>query len=187
LRIYPHALRDRNAYYSPRKKALLFGYFPADVTDENNTRDSIIFTALSHDIIAHETTHALLDGVHPRFNEPVNRDVLAFHEAFADIVALFQHFSYPGVLRQQIAQTRGDLSKENLLAQLAQQFGRAAGRRAALRDYLGYKPNVKDIETEPEPHARGAILVAAVFSAFLTVYRSRTSDLYRIATEGTGV
>ena len=32
LRIYPHALRDRNAYYSPAKKALLFGYFP--VTSE---------------------------------------------------------------------------------------------------------------------------------------------------------
>ena len=30
-------------------------------------------------------------------------DVLAFHEAFADIVALFQHFSYPGVLRDQIS------------------------------------------------------------------------------------
>ena len=30
LRIYPHALRTDNAYYSPDKKALLFGYFPAD-------------------------------------------------------------------------------------------------------------------------------------------------------------
>src|SRR6266699_1195476 len=29
LRIYPHALREANAYYSPQKKALLFGYFPA--------------------------------------------------------------------------------------------------------------------------------------------------------------
>src|SRR5690606_38828512 len=27
LRIYPHALRDANAYYSPQKKAILFGYF----------------------------------------------------------------------------------------------------------------------------------------------------------------
>ena len=62
LRIYPHALRDRNAYYSPSKKALLFGYFPAGIDDQNNTRDTVIFSALSHDIIAHETTHALLDG-----------------------------------------------------------------------------------------------------------------------------
>jgi hypothetical protein len=123
IRIYPHALRERNAYYSPQKKSLLFGYFPAGVTDAIHERSSIVFTSLSHDIIAHEMTHALLDGVHPRFNKPVNQDVLAFHEAFADIVALFQRFSYPGVLTHQIARTRGNLSEENLLAQLAQQFG----------------------------------------------------------------
>ena len=38
-----------------------------------NTPGTLVFTCLSHDIIAHETTHALLDGVHPRFNEAVNR------------------------------------------------------------------------------------------------------------------
>ncbi len=32
LRIYPHALREANAYYSPQKKALLFGYFPASTS-----------------------------------------------------------------------------------------------------------------------------------------------------------
>lgn len=198
LRIYPHAVRERNAYYSPQKKALLFGYFPAGNTDKLNTRGSIIYTSLSHDIIAHETTHALLDGVHPRFNEPFNRDVLAFHEAFADIVALFQHFSYPGVLQHQIVQTRGNLAEENLLAQLAQQFGEAAGRGGALRDALGgidkdtkkwepRKADVHALDRLVEVHDRGAVLVAAVFGAFLKVYRSRTADLYRIASDGTGV
>lgn len=198
LRIYPHALRDQNAYYSPGKKALLFGYFPVDRHDAQNTPGTLVFTCLSHDIVAHETTHALLDGVHPRFNEPVNLDVLAFHEAFADLVALFQHFSYPGVLRDQIARTRGDLAGENLLGQLAQQFGRASGRGRALRDALGgidaktgqwqaHKPDVRQIARTQQPHARGAILVAAVFGAFLKVYRARTADLYRIASEGTGV
>ena len=134
LRIYPHALRDRNAFYSPSKKALLFGYFPVGVKDAHNTPGTLVFTCLSHDIIAHETTHALLDGVHPRFAEPHNADVLAFHEAFADLVALFQHFAYPGVLRDQINRTRGDLAAENLLGQLAQQFGRPRGveRRFAM-------------------------------------------------------
>lgn len=197
LRIYPHALRDRNAYYSPKKKALMFGYFPAEATNALNPQGSTVFTVLSHDIVAHETTHALLDGVHPRFNEPVNVDVLAFHEAFADIVALFQHFSYPGVLRHQIARTRGNLGEENLLAQLAQQFGRAAGRGEALRDALGGRdaqgrwtprtPDLHALDGVTEPHQRGAILVAAVFGAFLMVYRARTLDLYRIASEGTGV
>lgn len=196
LRIYPHALRQQNAFYSPTKKALLFGYFPTRVKDGRNTPGTTVFTCLSHDIIAHETTHALLDGVHPRFNEPVNEDVLAFHEAFADIVALFQHFSYPGVLRDQIARTRGDLARQSVLGQLAQQFALASGRGDALRSYLGEvkdgkwqatKPNPALLEETSEPHARGAILVAAVFGAFTKVYQARTRDLFRIATEGTGV
>ncbi|SCB62096.1 hypothetical protein GA0061105_1324 [Rhizobium aethiopicum] len=198
LRIYPHALRDRNAYYSPDKKALLFGYFPVGRKDKDNTPGTLVHTCLSHDIIAHETTHALLDGVHPRFNEPVNPDVFAFHEAFADIVALFQHFSYPTALRDQIARTRGDLEAESLLGQLAQQFGLASGRGGSLRDALGTRdpktnvwrptePDVRALEKTAEPHARGAILVAAVFRAFLTVYKSRSRDLLRIASEGTGV
>lgn len=197
LRIYPHALRDRNAFYSPKKKALLFGYFPLGLNDTGNAPDTLVYTCLSHDIIAHETTHALLDGVHPRFAEAVNPDVLAFHEAFADIVALFQRFSYPGVLRDQIARTRGDLSTENFLGQLAQQFGKASGRGSALRDAIGFtdkatrewKPHTPDprlLQKTLKPHDRGAILVAAVFHAFLTVYRARTRDLFRLASGGTG-
>ena len=197
LRIYPHALRDRNAYYSPARKALLFGYFPVASKDADNTPGTLVFTCLSHDIVAHETTHALLDGVHPRFNEPTNPDVHAFHEAFADIVALFQHFTYPTVLESQIRRTRGDLDSENLLGQLAQQFGRATGRGAALRDALGdtdevtgkWKPRTPDphvLDSTMGAHARGAVLVAAVFRAFLLIYRSRTADLFRIATQGTG-
>ena len=69
---------------------------------------------------------------------PVDRSALQIlSEAFSDIVALFQHFAYPGVLRDQIRRTRGDLAGESLLGQLAQQFGRASGRGGALRDALG--------------------------------------------------
>lgn len=197
LRIYPHALRDRNAYYSPDKKALLFGSFAAGRADRYNAPETIVHCALSHDIIAHEVTHALLDGVHPHFDEPVHADVLAFHEAFADLVALFQHFAYPGLLRDQIARTRGNLADDSLLGKLAQQFGYAAGRGDALRSALGksdaagnWQPSVPDahaLSRVQEPHARGEILVAAVFGAFIKVYGARTRDLYRIASEGSGV
>lgn len=198
LRIYPHALREANAYYSPAKKALLFGYFPASrAHPERFLPGSTVFTCLSHDIIAHETTHALLDGMHRRFIEATHPDGLAFHEAFADIVALFQRFSFPDVLEHQIRRTRGDLSAPNLLGELAQQFGEAIGKYGALRSAIGefdenrnwkpLKPDPKDYSTTTEPHARGAILVAAIFDAFLSIYRMRVADLMRIASSGTGI
>jgi hypothetical protein len=188
LRIYPHALRQANAFYSPAKKALLFGYFPASRKNAGrNLPGGTVFTCLAHDIIAHEVTHALLDGIHPYFGEPSNPDALALHEAFADLVALFQRFSYPEVLRHTIAKTRGDLASDNLLARLAQQFGEATGKRGALRSAIGAAPDVAALQNTHEPHARGAILVAAVFDAFLTVYQHRSADLLRIASGGTGI
>ena len=200
LRIYPHGIRDANAYYSPAKKALLFGYYPA-LTDDpaNHIPGGMVFTCLSHDIIAHETTHALLDGIHRRLSRATNPDMLAFHEAFADIVALLQHFTFPDVLRHQIAQTRGDLrSQETLLGQLATEFGRTTSSRRALRDAIGHtnpetkrweprEVNPREIDTTFEPHARGSILVAAVFEAFLSIYSNRVADLVRLSTSGTGV
>ncbi len=199
LRIYPHALREANAYYSPEKKALLFGYFPAPLESAgDHLPGGLVFTCLSHDIVAHETAHALLDGMHRRLIEPTNPDVLAFHEAFADIIALFQHFTLPEVLRHQVARTRGNLRRQNMLGELAQQFGAAVGRHGALRSALGEwdeqtgvwrpaQPDPEDMQRIFEPHERGAILVGAVFDAFLSMYQSRVADLLRIATGGTGV
>jgi hypothetical protein len=67
LRIYPHALREENAYYSRNHMALLFGYFNAQGSDVGTTLPGArVFCAVSHDIITHETTHALLDGLHLR-------------------------------------------------------------------------------------------------------------------------
>jgi hypothetical protein len=194
LRIYPHALREQNAYYSPSKAALLFGYFNAPTTDpRDELPGGIVFTCLSHDIIAHEMTHAILDGMHRRMLEATNGDMIAFHEAFADIVAIFQHFTTPGLLLDQIQRTRGDLGADNLLAKLASQFARATGQGDALRNALGRfvngereRPDPSALGRTSEPHERGAILVAAVFDAFVRMYGSRVADLRRIATGGTG-
>jgi hypothetical protein len=198
LLVRPHALRQANAFYSPQDMALLFGYFEASANDPgNHVPGSMVYACLSHDIIAHETTHAILDGIHRRFNEATNRDVLAFHEGFADIVALMQHFAIPEILESVITETRGNLEAESMLGSLAVQFGRAVGGRGALRDAIGkidangvwtrIKPNPSDYDTVVAPHSRGALLVAAVFDAFLAIYRTRIADLLRIYTGGTGV
>ncbi|MEY2395918.1 MAG: hypothetical protein QOF94_2263, partial [Acidobacteriaceae bacterium] len=198
LVIQPHALRQANAFYSPQAIALLFGYFEAKADDPgDHAPGSKVYACLSHDIVAHETTHAILDGMHRRFNEASNPDVLAFHEGFADIVALMQHFTIQEVLENEINRTRGNLEEESILGSLAVQFGRATGGRGALRDAIGkfdaagkwtrLKPDPADYQSVLPPHSRGAILVAAVFDAFIAIYKTRTADLLRIYTGGTGV
>ncbi|MDX8517722.1 S8 family serine peptidase [Mesorhizobium dulcispinae] len=188
LRIYPHALRAENAYYSPEKKALLFGYFPAtgnegDVTTPGTT----VFSCLSSDIIAHEMSHALLDGLHRRFQEASNPDVPAFHEAFADIVALFQHFTLKELVNFEIGKARGDVSAASLLSGIARQFGEGSGRAGPLREYGGAGMADLDYDKTFEAHDRGSILVFAVYQAFIAIADRRTDDLIQLATGGTGI
>lgn len=178
LRVYPHAMREANAYYSPGKRALLFGYF---TSTQASAGASWIFTVLSHDIIVHETTHAILDGLHRRYSEPTSIDSLAFHEAFADIAALFSHFQLYEAVYDFIDSRGGRLDEAGLLSGLASQFAKGTTGRASLRDYLDRTPDPDLLARVREPHERGAILVAAVFDAFLSIYSARTADLLRLS------
>jgi hypothetical protein len=204
LRVYPHAMQEANAYYDPQRRALLFGYFRASQEDAGtNLPGQLVFTCLSHDIIAHETTHAILDGIRGHYDDLTGFDAPAFHEGFADIVALLQHFSYKDSLLETIQRTGGlihrnqlaanvkadkngpmiqaEAGMDNPMVDLARQFGEAMGNRKALRSALGTPPDPRVLERAFEPHERGAILVAAVFDAFFTVYINRTRDLIRMA------
>lgn len=188
LRIYPHALRTANAYYSPDKKALLFGYFKADSREGDATAPgTVVFTCLSSDVIAHETAHALLDGLHRGYQEASNPDVPAFHEAFADIVALFQHFMMPELVAFSIGKSRADLAAADLLAGLAKQFGEGTNIGGALRNYVSPEMDRLRYGDELETHDRGAILVRAIYDAFVAIVTNRTADLLRLATGGSGI
>jgi hypothetical protein len=191
LTVLPHAFEGENAFFDPETNSLLFGYFTADREDPGqNLPGQTVFTCLSHDIVAHETTHAVVDRLKDHFNAPTNRDVLAFHEAIADIVAIFQHFSFPEVLSHEIRATRADLSRPGRLLELARQFGHATGSGAALRSASGIDGGTPDpglYESVLAPHDRGSILVAAVFDAFFRIYRNRIADLIRAVTGGSGI
>jgi N-acetylmuramoyl-L-alanine amidase len=218
LRVFPHALQEANAFYDAKRHALLFGYFRAGGDGQGILPGQTVFTCLSNDIVVHETAHALLHDVRRHFMQPTGPDTLAFHEAFADVVALVQHFTYREAVVDHILRTGGvlfrpelapivapaaartgvdataaapsatmaELAQRNILVGLAQQFGEAMGLRAALRSSLGAAPDPSALERALEPHDRGAVLVAAVFDAFYTVYAGRMADLLRIAGIGAG-
>jgi hypothetical protein len=204
LKVYPHAFQEANAYYDPQLRALLFGYFKANEFDAGvSLPGQAVFTCLSQDIVVHETTHAIIDGIREHFVEPTGPDAAAFHEGFADIIALLQHFSFKETLLETIQRTGGlihrrqlepdarpggdgpmiqaEVGEDNPLVDLARQFGEAMGFRKALRSALGTPPNPRLLDTTFECHERGGILVAAVFDAFFTIYINRTRDLIRMA------
>jgi hypothetical protein len=176
---------------------LNFGYFDTKTKVQGRNRPGgRVFTCLSHDIVAHEMTHALLDGLRARFRVPTNPDVLAFHEAFADLVAIFQHFSYRHVVRQAIERTGGEPEMDSLLASVAMQFGQTTDREGPLRsaiDTTGLGSQKTDMEPkpynpkEPDPHELGTVLVSAVFEAFSTVFQRKTKRYRYIASHTHGI
>lgn len=126
LKLYPHAMVQANAFYSRDAQGILFGYFrAADENQGNNLPGQRVFTCLSHDIIAHEVTHAVIDGIRTFFTEPTNPDVLAFHEAFADLTALILHFSHKEALLDTIRKTGGRLYQFELTPDAAPVEGSA--------------------------------------------------------------
>ena len=195
LKLYPYAFRDENAYYSPGEGAILFGYFAARPgMDGRHFHGETVFTSLCFDIVVHETVHALLDGLRPGFLHPTNPDVRAFHEAFADLVALLLRFSFPELLEHELKRSEGQLLGDNVLLRLGHEFGLAVGRNSPLRSAVEWSEEKREWVLNSRPltegrnwedsYERGAVLVAAILEAFLEVYKQRTADLIRIAKRG---
>lgn len=191
LTLHPHYGEECNAYYTKNERGgeIHFGYFKASPKPSDRSMPGgYVFTCLSHDIISHEVSHALLDGLRPRFSVPLSPDVPAFHEAFSDLVAIFQHFSYREVLICAIRRCKGDLLHASLLAQLAQQFGHTTGQGGPLRSAIESdvdKP--RQYDPTMETHDLGSILVSAIFEAFARIFERKTARYIRLATNGCGI
>jgi hypothetical protein len=191
LLIRPHAFDGKNAYYDKERGELSFGYYKAsEKVTGRNLPGGWVFTCLSHDIVAHEMTHAVLDGLRAHFTHPTGSDVVAFHEAFADLVAIFQHFGYKEVVEAAIRQSQGELRRANLLGALAEQFGHTTGSDQPLRtaiDVVDGSPPPSYQSAGDEPHRLGSVLASAVFEAFTTIFKRKTERYFRLASGGRGI
>lgn len=189
LKVAPHAFEEPNAFYSPASEGVLFGYFA-------DQKGNLVFNCLSHDIVAHETAHALIDGLRPRYMEPSSPDQAAFHEGFADIIALLSVFSVREIVDYAVSratQRKGarttvdvarltiDALRESVLLGLGEQFGEGLSgvHGSALRRSVRLKPSktLKDTPEYLEEHARGELLVASILRAYLSAYLARLRTL----------
>ena len=156
----------------------------------------LITTALSHDVIVHQTTHALVDGLRSSFMEPTNIDVVAFHEGFADLVALLLRFTYTDVVERAIHDASGDLTRASLMLDIARAFGNTRAKKGHGEIVtLGIDPEgfgAADSDLIPgegilrydqslDVQSLGSVLVSAVFEGFVSVVRRKCQRIFALA------
>ena len=167
LIVVPHAGYLANAFYSRRSKSLQFYYF--------GHPDERVYTCLSHDIIAHETGHAILDGLRPLYFESSSLQTDAFHEFVADLTAIMISLLNDG-LRWKVAEVpEGDLRKDKIIAALAEEFGQYATGRPHLRSATNDK-TMADVANESSPYPWSEVLTGTmweILAGMFAKYRAK--------------
>jgi hypothetical protein len=187
LKVAPHGVADANAFYSPEDEGLVFGSF-------EGVSGRPVHTCLSHDIVVHETTHALLDALRERYMDPSTPDQGAFHEGFADVIALLSVFSQVEVIehllragkkgRGALVLRRSELKPDHLLKsalfELAEQMGdeleETRGGPLRFSAKIAPDPKLKDSAEFLEEHRRGELFVAAVLQGFVAAWSQRVFE-----------
>jgi hypothetical protein len=163
LIVVPHAGTMANAFYDRRSKSIQFYYFGA-----GNQR---VYTCLSHDIIAHETGHAILDGLRPGYIEDSSLQTSAFHEFVADLTAIMTSLLNNELRWQVAAEFMKTLSPDpiaaslEIISSLAEEFGRYATGRPYLRS--AESPNTTEtVKDSVSPYDWSEVLTGTMFDIF---------------------
>jgi hypothetical protein len=163
LQVYPYGLPNvMNAYYSRTQGCLKFGDF---VPGGDSAR---VYTCRSFDIVAHETGHAVLDGLKPQWlladNPPQTGGL---HEAFGDLTAIFLALSQLDQCDAVVAQTKAHLHDKTFLADIAEQFGLALGSTTGLRNADN---DLTLSQAGTEVHALSQVFTGAVYDILADVF-----------------
>lgn len=174
LLVVPRAGKMPNAFYHRDSRSLQFFF-----VDDPKKRGKLVYTCLSPDIVAHETTHAILDGIAPDLYNATSPQSLAMHEAIADLGAVMLAVRTNRLLLRVMKETGGDISKGKAFNEIAQQFGEAFygedGR--PLRD-LANNFSMSPVENRErnlaidlnEPHDLSMVLTGALYALLLEEY-----------------
>lgn len=171
LLIVPRAGNWANAYYERESRSLQFFFFP--VASGSPT----IYTSLSHDIVSHESAHAILDGIVPDLYNAITPQSLALREAVADLTAATMAFLSPSLRRKVLDQTQGSIHDSTAFSSVAEEFGRAVdpvGRAGYLRTLV----NDKTLDSEDdanrvsrsEPHDLSQVLSGALYAVMVRMH-----------------
>jgi hypothetical protein len=174
LLVIPRAGWWPNAFYERRSRSLQFFSFRA--------RGKLVHTSLSRDIVAHETAHALIDGIDPDLYDALDPQALALHEGIADLTAVLIAFRSGRLRRAVLDETNGSIEKSTRFSSIGEEFGRAidpSGAVGWLRNLLdGSKldPTASPAD-EPEEHVLSQVVTGALYKLMVDLHRDYKNRL----------
>ena len=177
LLIVPRAGEWPNAFYDRDSHSLQFFHFPSK-SDQNDLKT--VYTSLSHDIVAHETGHAIVDGIARDLYSAISPQSLALHEAIADLTALTMAFRSASVRETVLRETGGSIRDSTAFTRLAEEFGAALDperRRFYLRNVLNdRKLDDHDVDGT-DPHDLSEVLTGALYTVMVKLHEYHKSRL----------
>jgi hypothetical protein len=173
--------QDLNAYYD--RKALRF------FRDVDAKTKAIVHSGDSPDIVTHEQGHAILDAIRPDLWDAPHFEAAAFHEAFGDLAAIFVALAESALDERALAETKGDVSRSNLVSRLAEELGEAvrdnygpdAAPPGALRDAVnafeytdpkGLPDDAPAQSLSAEPHSFCRVITGACWDVLVAIFRA---------------
>jgi len=167
LMIVPQAGFRNNAYYERHSKSLQLYYF--------GDRGAPRYTCLSHDIVAHEMGHAMLDGIRPHFLEHSSWETAAFHEFIGDLTAILMALRNNDVRGHLEEKFGTDLGQADVLSSIAEEFGKYVYDRKFLRTARN-EMTFEQARERRESHDASQVLTGAMFDVLIAIAAQYLSE-----------
>ncbi|NJN24490.1 MAG: hypothetical protein HC819_00065 [Cyclobacteriaceae bacterium] len=153
-----------NARYLKEEKCIELDYF--------GPYEHWTYYCRSNDIIAHETGHAILDGLKPLW-ENGNIETRGLTEAFCDLMAIFTITSQLDLCELAIKSINGNLRTKSILTQFGVGYGLDGSPtrpiRTALNNYK-YQPDFQF------PYQYAEVLVACLYDLLIKMTHSNSKN-----------
>ena len=172
LLIVPEAGTMANAFYHRGSRSLQFFSFAVDGPGGATRR---AHTCLSPDIVVHEATHAILDGIAPDLYDASSPQALALHESMADLAAVVFAVRTSLLRDAVLERTQGDLRQSEAFSGIAQELGGAGSDENAGHPLRNLKNDLTLAHGGPHPASRAPhdlslVLSGAMYALFLHAY-----------------
>jgi hypothetical protein len=83
-----------------------------------------LYTSLSREAVAHETAHAVIDGINPHLYTKLQPYSYGIHEFLADITSLFVTIKSEALMKHVMAKSSGSIDNENEFSAFAENIGK---------------------------------------------------------------